>query len=693
MSISDLPPREGALLGRSFSVPLRSEAPADSKDIELKWLKGQLKGMELLLQQNADLEREVSRLAEELETATTAVIKRGYLHKWRDREISFASKWGLRYFTLQGSTLSYFGDAHEQRPRRTYDLSQCVVKTEGTKKNGMYHVFGVYILGEDYSPGNKSMANQTQPGSQNLLLRLSSESQTDASQWCDMLEQSCALGEYMLAVASEAAGLGKGSEKPMRKSSSAERFHEIIVGISGEAGGLGVDSYFPEDLPGEGDSGLAFPGIEGRFPEKVQVGSSDSPNHPGENHDLNPTLLRRVRSSNAMLRKIKSRQTISREILERRSNTSIFPIRGGGIVGPKPPPGSQPVGNPTQIPHNKEGKTFSMPKTVSGSKPMHTQSNPSPLSNDVRPGEQNYRGFFNLGVIILLLSHARLIIDSHIKYGFVPAWRGGLEETAKASHLRGAMWVVSKPGQSIIQWCLSIGTSYVLETLALYGYISEGWMLFANVVAGTVNIVLPTLWVWNSQAHPGACMTYLFQSVILWMKLISYAHANRDLRKAKREHDLGKAQGEAAAKAAGVPFKSEMDLGLLGIGGDLHGKDGIPVSPWENPLSSVSGVKDLKPPFLRYGQNINLPNLLWFCVAPTLTYQLNYPMADRTRWPHVLTLVIRISIVTGLILFAVEQYIKPTLWSSMEPLHNMDVGELFQTIIKLAIPNTYVWLL
>ena len=218
-------------------------------------------------------------------------------------------------------------------------------------------------------------------------------------------------------------------------------------------------------------------------------------------------------------------------------------------------------------------------------------------------------------------------------------------------------------------------------------------MLFANVVAGTVNIVLPTLWVWNSQAHPGACMTYLFQSVILWMKLISYAHANRDLRKAKREHDLGKAQGEAAAKAAGVPFKSEMDLGLLGIGGDLHGKDGIPVSPWENPLSSVSGVKDLKPPFLRYGQNINLPNLLWFCVAPTLTYQLNYPMADRTRWPHVLTLVIRISIVTGLILFAVEQYIKPTLWSSMEPLHNMDVGELFQTIIKLAIPNTYVWLL
>ena len=46
----------------------------------------------------------------ELDEVTKGVMKRGYLNKWRDREISYASKWGLRYFVLKGNLLSYFMD-------------------------------------------------------------------------------------------------------------------------------------------------------------------------------------------------------------------------------------------------------------------------------------------------------------------------------------------------------------------------------------------------------------------------------------------------------------------------------------------------------------------------------------------------------------------------------------------------------
>ena len=63
------------------------------------------KEMDMLLQQNALLEIEVTTLCAELDELTKGILKRGYLYKWRDREISYASKWGLRYFELKGSTI------------------------------------------------------------------------------------------------------------------------------------------------------------------------------------------------------------------------------------------------------------------------------------------------------------------------------------------------------------------------------------------------------------------------------------------------------------------------------------------------------------------------------------------------------------------------------------------------------------
>jgi hypothetical protein len=188
---------------RSGSADIKDQKETTSQR-EISYLRSQVKGMEILLKQNAELEKEVSRLAEELDTATNSVIKRGYLYKWRDREISFASKWGLRYFVLQGSTLSYFGDAQEQRPRRTFDLSRCVVRAEGTKKNGAYHLFSLYVVDRD-SPDSPPT----------LLVRLSSEKAVEANQWIDMLEQSCALAEYTAAI--ERANAGDSKPAPPAK--------------------------------------------------------------------------------------------------------------------------------------------------------------------------------------------------------------------------------------------------------------------------------------------------------------------------------------------------------------------------------------------------------------------------------------------------------------------------------------------
>ena len=53
-----------------------------------------------------------------------------------------------RYFVLQGKVISYYADERDNRPRRTIDLSNCVVRSEGTKKGGTCHVFCLYLTSE-----------------------------------------------------------------------------------------------------------------------------------------------------------------------------------------------------------------------------------------------------------------------------------------------------------------------------------------------------------------------------------------------------------------------------------------------------------------------------------------------------------------------------------------------------------------
>jgi len=162
-------------------------------------------------------------------------------------------------------------------------------------------------------------------------------------------------------------------------------------------------------------------------------------------------------------------------------------------------------------------------------------------------------------------------------------------------------------------------------------------------------------------------MLYLFQSVVLWMKLISYAHVNRDLRTAYR-----------TAKT--------LDKASVGAGNDNNAK---PLQP------SFLELQDLEHPYVHYPRNITMRNLLFFSVVPTLCYQLNYPRSPSIRWKYLGTIFFRMVVVLGTLTLTVEQYIVPTLVSSVH-LDVMRTGNLLhfvQFILMLSLPSTYVWLL
>lgn len=95
---------------------------------------------------------------------------------------------GLRYFVLQGQSLSYFSDDQEKRPRRTIDLAGCIVRDDGTKKNGHHFVFSIITM--DFYDDDSDLDNGTE-SSGNVLLRLSTTSKADAIQWIKVLGLAC----------------------------------------------------------------------------------------------------------------------------------------------------------------------------------------------------------------------------------------------------------------------------------------------------------------------------------------------------------------------------------------------------------------------------------------------------------------------------------------------------------------------
>jgi diacylglycerol O-acyltransferase-1 len=223
---------------------------------------------------------------------------------------------------------------------------------------------------------------------------------------------------------------------------------------------------------------------------------------------------------------------------------------------------------------------------------------------------------------------------------------------------------VAKPFEALLAWMISLWASFIVELAAANGYIrSETFIFLLHTLLALWNIIVPTLWTWSSRASPASLMLFMFQSVIIWLKLISYAHANRDLRSTWRK-----------LRNCDSP------------------RSGTTVS--EKQLANVfTDVKDLEPPYLIYPQNVNFPNLMYFCVAPTLTYQLNYPRTPKIRWRYVLTLVIRLIVTFIITAFSMQQYIKPTLASSLDAMQNTDFLQICETLLKLSIPNSYIWLL
>jgi diacylglycerol O-acyltransferase 1 len=493
----------------------------------------------------------------------------------QDRTIGWGgTKWSLRFVSLQGGKILYFGSHRDDDPRYVLALRGCAVRDEGYKVNkrhkstktttnnsnshpsiedsgAYFHVFSIYQRLEDDT--------EILP-----LLRFSTPSLASKNQWMTLISEACVYADTDEFLEAEQAIQ---REEELRRQQHLAMAHAM-----------------PQST-------------EGTLPP-LYFGTTTSNKSKSQHHRRHPSSSKLSYQTKSTSRDAERVDTHSR-------------------------------------------------KNYPPSKPMHREAAPSYLSEEAPV--QNYRGLFNLAMIVLALSNARLILDTIRRHGF---FADTVIQDMNSFLTSSNKWDD-----------FPLLTGFLGMHIVLYVTFGIELILSTNRVSNAVGMILHHLnahsfllfscWiVWVHIPNPFTGATLLFHVVILWMKLLSYALANEDYRMSK----------DSAATLEAL-------------------------------------VKDLDPGVLNttYPSNITLSNLYYFWMAPTLTYQIAFPRTDKIRIWRVASLLLRFFFVLILLLFLIAQVITPTLRSLVHDLEATNGKLTFHLMaeygLRLSLANTYCWLL
>lgn len=564
----------------------------------------------------SDPTREVEKLKKELQdlqarnaqlqdllvaSQNQAIIISGQLYKYRNHPLGlFSHEWEPRYIVLVGTTLKYYKTEKDSvfLPRGEVDVTECYVEYEGLKKS-RFHTFGVV------DPEGLSVA------------RLSTENKQLAEKWMTALEGVGCKRKVVNVLARTKSPL------PDRRSRQVPAREAVP---------------FSSHLGGSPDT---------RLQDRWEASSTDS--------EL-PERPREMRRASVLL---EGHDAISQASGESDSDTSL--PRAQAPLSPRGPPAAPAhVGSP---PHGRSPMT--------GSTPVHTISRFSYLSSDTM-WVAKHDGLLNLGMVILVAANFRLVIENLLKYGIRLNF---LRYVNRALHGKGnlplvlcfpALLLFSLMALAIEHMALQLldqemknkevlvkkdaSSKTVLRVLSMKRKRTEWTVGIMNVINTSICLLLPCYVISWNEAEPIPAFLLTFCTIIVWMKLVSYAHCHWDIRVARRE-------GKLRAGEKGSPESVKYDWVVQ-----------------------------------KYPNNLTLRNLLWYLAIPTLTYQVNYPRSKRLRKRWLVRRCMELVFFSGLLLFIVDQYIVPAVDNSLKPLAEMNLPRLLERILKLAIPNLYAWL-
>lgn len=263
--------------------------------------------------------------------------------------------------------------------------------------------------------------------------------------------------------------------------------------------------------------------------------------------------------------------------------------------------------------------------------PAHRVAKESPLSSNAI-FKQSHAGLLNLCIVVLVAVNGRLIIENLMKYGLL---------------IGSDFWFSSRSLRDwpLLMCCLSLPIfplmAFTVETLVQQNYIMEPVAAFLHIIISLAAVLYPVVVILRLQSVVLSGVTLMLFASIVWLKLVSYAHTNYDMRALAKSVDKG---------------------------------DVIPGSMNMN-----------------YSFNVSFKNLVYFMVAPTLCYQTSYPRTENVRKGWVVRQLVKLVIFTGLMGFIIEQYINPIVQNSQHPLKG-NLLYAIERVLKLSVPTLYVWL-
>ncbi|XP_014212742.1 diacylglycerol O-acyltransferase 1 isoform X2 [Copidosoma floridanum] len=95
---------------------------------------------------------------------------------------------------------------------------------------------------------------------------------------------------------------------------------------------------------------------------------------------------------------------------------------------------------------------------------------------------------------------------------------------------------------------------------------------------------------------------------------------------------------------------------------------------------------------VQYPDNLNLSDLFYFMLAPTLCYELNFPRTQRIRKRFLIKRILEVVVGCQVVMSLFQQWMIPSVKNSLIPFSNMDVAKASERLLKLAIPNHLMWL-
>ncbi|KAL2080260.1 hypothetical protein ACEWY4_024053 [Coilia grayii] len=265
-------------------------------------------------------------------------------------------------------------------------------------------------------------------------------------------------------------------------------------------------------------------------------------------------------------------------------------------------------------------------------------------------GYSNYRGILNWCVIMLVLSNARLFLENLIKYGI----------------LVDPIQVVSLFLKDPYSWpaaCLVIASN-VFIMAALYterrlsvGTISEGTGTFLYIINLAAVLIFPSATVLSvTSMTPVGGVFALGIYTVLFLKLYSYKDVNRWSREIRH------------AKARTLPRSQSCPSVHKANGAAAHAQ-------------------------VIYPGNLTHRDMYYFVFAPTLCYELNFPRSSRIRLRFLMRRLFEMLFFIQLLVGLIQQWMVPTIQNSMKPFRDMDFSRMVERMLKLAVPNHFIWLI